>query len=274
LTLDKHLKNKNNQDTLAEKRRTADPLALKAPGLFQLALEARAPLELWSSILSSPFLSQVQKGDGQPVVVFPGLAAWDFSTYPMRRFFEHLGYPSYGWDQGLNAGPRDGVLAACRQRIIDIHAKHGRSVSLVGWSLGGLYAREMAKLLPGRVRQVVTLGSPFAGNVQATHAWRLFEVLSGHNSRDPQLHKRLRTAPNVPTTSIYSKSDGVVAWQCSVQSGGKQTENIEVSASHFGIGMNPCSLFALADRLAQPEGKWQAFHRGGFRSVFFGAGLQ
>jgi pimeloyl-ACP methyl ester carboxylesterase len=271
--LDQTLKTNIDENTASRSQAGADPLALKAPGLLHLALEARAPFELWASILSLPFLSQVQKGDGQPVVVFPGLAAGDLSTFPMRRFFDHLGYPSYGWDQGLNAGPRDGVLAACKQRIIDIHAKHGRAVSLVGWSLGGLYAREMAKLLPGRVRQVVTLGSPFAGNAQATHAWRIFEALSGHKATDPQLQKRLRTAPNVPTTSIYSKSDGVVAWQCSVQSGGKQTENIEVSASHFGIGMNPCSLFALADRLAQPEGSWQPFQRSGIRSVFFGTGL-
>lgn len=272
--MDRSLKISNGQSGLAESRRSKDPLALRAPGLLQFALEARAPFELWASVLSSPFLSRIQKGDGQPVVVFPGLAAGDFSTYPMRRFFEHLGYPSYGWDQGINAGPRDGVLAGCRQRIIDIHSKHGRAVSLVGWSLGGLYAREMAKLVTGRVRQVITLGSPFAGNAQATHAWRLFEALSGHKATDPQLQKRLRTAPNVPTTSIYSKSDGVVAWQCSVQSGGKQTENIEVSASHFGIGMNPCSLFALANRLAQPEGGWQPFHRNGIRSVFFGCGLK
>lgn len=259
---------RNAEDTQVKR----DPLALKAPGFLQLALEARAPFELWASILGFPILKQVQKGDGQPVVVFPGLAAGDLSTFPMRRFFDHLGYPSYGWEQGLNAGPRDGVLAACRQRIVDIHAKHGRPVSLVGWSLGGLYAREMAKLLPGRVRQVITLGSPFAGNARATHAWRLFEMLSGHHANDPQLQKRLRTAPNVPTTSIFSKSDGVVAWQCSVQSGGKQTENIEVLASHFGIGMNPCSLFALADRLAQPEGRWQPFQRSGMRSMFYGDG--
>lgn len=254
--------------------RKSDLLALKPPSLIQLALEARAPFELWASILSSPFLRKITKGDGQPVIVFPGLAAGDLSTFPMRQFFKHLGYPSYGWEQGLNAGPRDGVLAGCKQRIIEIYADHGRPVSLVGWSLGGLYAREMAKLLPGRVRQVVTLGSPFAGNAEATRAWRLFEALSGHKARDPKMHKRLRTAPNVPTTSIYSKSDGVVAWQCSVQSGGRQTENIEVSASHFGIGMNPCALFALADRLSQPEGNWQPFHRTGLRSVFFGSGLR
>jgi pimeloyl-ACP methyl ester carboxylesterase len=249
----------------------AEPEKLSAPGLLELALEARAPLEAWASVLLYPLLRQVKRGDAQPVLVFPGLAAGDLSTYPMRKFLTALGYPCYGWEQGLNAGPRDGVLAACKARVKSIYQQHGRKVSLVGWSLGGLYAREMAKMLPGMVRQVVTLGSPFAGTPQATNAWRLFEWLSGHVVDDPRLLKRLRTAPNVPTTSMYSKSDGIVAWQCSVQTPGRQTENIALSASHFGIGMNPMALYALADRLAQAEGQWKPFDRTGLRSFLFGS---
>jgi pimeloyl-ACP methyl ester carboxylesterase len=248
---------------------TDDQLALSAPSYWQLALEARAPLELWASVLSFPILRQCPRGDGHPVLVFPGLAAGDFSTFPMRRFLESLGYPTYGWMQGLNAGPRHGVLAGCKERIEELFEMHGRKLSLVGWSLGGLYAREMAKTLPGMVRQVITLGSPFTGNPHATNAWRLFELLCGHRVDDPLMQQRLREAPPVPTTSIYSKTDGIVAWQCSVQSPAQQTENIELSASHFGIGMNPLALYALADRLAQKEGAWKTFHRKGLRALFF-----
>ena len=247
----------------------AEPLSLRPPSLWHMALEARAPVELWASVLGLPILHQVPKGDGQPVLVFPGLLAGDSTTLLLRAYLKRLGYVPYGWKQGINAGPRHGVLAGCRERIEEIHAEHGRKVSLIGWSLGGLYAREMAKLMPAMVRQVITLGSPFAGNPQATHAWRLFEYFSGHSVSDPHLLERLRSAPPVPTTSIYSKTDGIVAWQCSVQAPAKQSENIEVNASHFGIGMNPLALFALADRLAQQQDKWQPFSRAGLRGMFF-----
>jgi pimeloyl-ACP methyl ester carboxylesterase len=247
----------------------SEALSLRPPSLWQLLLEGRAPVELWASILSLPLLRHAPKGDGQPVLIFPGLAAGDTTTLPLRFYLKRLGYTCYGWQQGLNAGPRHGVLAGCKERIEEIHAEHGRSVSLIGWSLGGLYAREMAKLLPGMVRQVITLGSPFAGHPHATHAWRVFEALSGHRANDPNLLERLREAPPLPTTSIYSKSDGVVAWQCSVQTAGRQTENIEVTSSHMGLGVNPLVLYALADRLAQKEGKWRPFSRRGLRGVFF-----
>jgi pimeloyl-ACP methyl ester carboxylesterase len=247
----------------------AEPLSLRPPRLWHMALEARAPMELWASVLSLPILHRVPKGDGQPVLVFPGLLAGDSTTLPLRAYLKRLGYVPYGWKQGINAGPRHGVLAGCRERIEELHAEHGRKVSLIGWSLGGLYAREMAKLMPAMVRQVITLGSPFAGNPQATHAWRIFEYFSGHRVSDPNLLERLRAAPPVPTTSIYSKTDGVVAWQCSVQAPAKQSENIEVSASHLGIGMNPLALFALADRLAQQQDKWKPFSRAGLRGMFF-----
>ncbi len=247
----------------------SEPLSLRPPSLWHMALEARAPAELWASVLSLPFLRQVPKGDGQPVLVFPGLLAGDSTTLLLRAYLKQLGYVPYGWKQGINVGPRHGVLAGCRERIEEIHTEYGRKVSLIGWSLGGLYAREMAKLMPTKVRQVVTLGSPFAGNPRATHAWRIFEYFSGHSARDPNLMERLRTAPPVPTTSIYSKTDGVVAWQCSVQAPAKQSENIEVSASHLGLGMNPLALFALADRLAQQQDKWKPFSRAGLRGMFY-----
>ena len=257
------------RERASAKARYPEPLSLRPPSLWTMALEARAPVELWATVLSLPLLAKLPKGDGQPVLVFPGLLAGDSTTLLLRAFLKHLGYVPFGWKQGINIGPRHGVLAGCRERIDEIHSEYGRKVSLIGWSLGGLYAREMAKLMPRTVRQVITLGSPFAGNPQATHAWRIFEYFSGHSATDPNLLERLRTAPPVPTTSIYSKTDGVVAWQCSVQAPAKQSENIEVSASHLGLGMNPLALFALADRLAQPQDKWKPFTREGLRGMFY-----
>jgi pimeloyl-ACP methyl ester carboxylesterase len=254
---------------VGSKAEYSEALSLRPPSLWQLLLEGRAPVELWASLLSLPILRHVPKGDGQPVLIFPGLAAGDATTLPLRFYLQRLGYVCYGWNQGVNAGPRHGVLAGCKERVEELFAEHGRKVSLIGWSLGGLYAREMAKLMPNMTRQVITLGSPFAGHPHATNAWRIFEFLSGHRANDPNLLERLREAPKVPTTSIYSKSDGVVAWQCSVQAGGPQTENIAVMASHLGLGVNPLVLYALADRLSQKEGKWKPFSRRGLRGVFF-----
>ena len=242
---------------------------VKAPGAFKLAMEGRAPLECGVALAAWPLLRMAPAGDGHSVIVFPGLAAGDFSTVVLRSFLAAQGYRTHGWDLGLNLGPREGVLRKSLERVRRLHDESGRKVSLVGWSLGGLYAREVAKLLPDATRLVITLGTPFTGNLRATNAWRLFQWISGHRIEDPALLRRLREAPPVPTTSIYSKSDGVVAWPLSLQQHGAEAENIEVQASHIGLGMHPAALYAIADRLAQPEGKWSPFHRDGWRRLLF-----
>ncbi|WP_307728208.1 alpha/beta fold hydrolase [Massilia sp. PAMC28688] len=232
-----------------------------APGLVRLALEMRAPWELGMALASWPFTRVAPRGDNHPVLVFPGLAAGDVTTLVIRRFLKDLGYPAHAWEQGLNFGPRPGVLEACMERITELRQEFGRPVSLVGWSLGGVYARELAKIMPGDVRQVITLGSPFAGSPRATNAWRVYQLVSGEREIDEERFASLRQRPSVPTTSIFSRTDGVVAWQCSVEEETDLSENIEVHASHVGMGANPSALYAIADRLAQPEGQWQRFDR-------------
>jgi len=236
---------------------------LRAPGLVRLALEWRAPWEYGTTLLAGPWLEQVPAGDGHPVLVFPGLMASDVSTKPLRRFLTRKGYVTYGWEHGSNLGPREGVLDHCMARVRELRRRHRRRISLIGWSLGGIYARELAKDFPRDVRQVITLGTPFTGHPKATNAWRLYELVTGHRIGAPEIHEPLRQPPPVPTTSIYSRTDGVVAWHCSVERGGARTENIEVEASHFGMGLNALAWYAIADRLAQPEGGWQPFDRRG-----------
>lgn len=234
-----------------------------------MLLEARAPLELAALVAASPWLRKLPRGDGHAVIVFPGLAANDFTTLPLRQFLDRLGYATHGWGQGFNFGPRVGVLGRCKQQLRQVFERSGEAVSLIGWSLGGIYARELAKELPEQTRCVITLGTPFTGHPRATNAWRLFEFLSGHDVHDPQVLAQVRTPPPVPTTSIYSRSDGVVAWQCSVNEPGPRCENIEVQASHCGMGLNPMVLYAIADRLAQAGGAWQPFDAAGARRWFF-----
>ena len=237
---------------------------LKAPSPFMLALEGRAPWEFGAAIASYPLLRQAPRGDGHSVIVFPGLAASDITTLPLRAFLAERGYAPLGWELRFNLGPREGVIERSIERVLQVYRKTRRKVSLIGWSLGGVYAREIAKAVPHAVRCVVTLGTPFTGHPKANNAWRIYKLASGHEIADSEF-ARVRGTPPVPTTSVFSRSDGIVAWQCCLQEQAARAESIEVQASHIGLGVNPATWFALADRLAQREGRWQAFHREGWR---------
>lgn len=202
-----------------------------------------------------------REGDGHPVVIFPGLASDKHAIAPLLGFCEGLGYAARDWGLGLNTGPKGDPndwlddLAAHVDGLVPGH----RRISLVGWSLGGIYAREVAKRLERRVRQVITIGTPFAGSPDQTNVGFIYRLLNGQKAViDEALSAQLRTAPNVPTTSIYSCSDGIVAWQACIQPEGRaDTENIRVDGSHCGLGWNNAVFNVLADRLRQPDGAWQ-----------------
>ncbi|MFZ4481869.1 MAG: alpha/beta hydrolase [Rhodoferax sp.] len=249
---------------MASKRK--DPVASHhlAPSRWLIAMEFRALWELGSVLPAWPFLRRAPSGDGHSVIVFPGLSASDGSTVPMRGFLDKLGYDISGWNQGFNFGPRAGVLQAAKQQVLDTFKVTGKKVSLIGWSLGGIYARELAKELPDCVRSVITMGTPFSGSHHSTNAWRLYELTSGRDIRAEVEQFDLPVAPPVPTTSIYSRTDGVVAWPASIQlpsRSNRLTENLEVIASHIGLGLNPSAWWAVQDRLSQPEGQWKPFER-------------
>jgi pimeloyl-ACP methyl ester carboxylesterase len=243
---------------------------LRPPSLLLLALEGtRAAWEFGATLATLPILHSAPRGDGHSVLIFPGLVASDLSTEPLRRYLQAQGYAAHEWGLGRNFGPRPGVLDACRDRIAKLRRESGRKVSLIGWSLGGVYAREMAKEMADDVRCVITLGTPFRGSPRATNAWRVYEVASGETI-DTVNREEIAKSPPVPTTSIFSRTDGVVAWQCSVERETELTENIEVEASHIGLGVHPAVLYAVADRLAQPEGAWKHFDRSScLRSLFY-----
>ncbi len=236
----------------------------RPPGPLLMALELRAPWELWSVIPCWPLLMRAPAGDGHPVIVFPGLSAGDGSTLPLRAYLQNLGYDVSGWNQGTNFGPRAGIMDTAVRQLQDTAEATGEPVSLVGWSLGGIYARELAKLLPQQVRCVITMGTPFSGSHTSTNAWRLYELTRGRAISQEIGQFDLPSPPPVPTTSIFSRTDGVVAWQASLQQPSRahpQTENIEVVASHLGLGMNPATWWAVADRLAQSPETWRPFER-------------
>ena len=236
--------------------------AIKPPSKLLFLAEGRAVWEAWATVALWPALQKAPRGDGHPVLVLPGLAASDASTTLLRRYLKNRGYDARGWGQGRNLGPRPGVEEGMTDLLHRMQAQSGRKVSLVGWSLGGVYARLLASKFPDMVRNVITLGSPIAGAPRATNAWRLYEKVSGDRADNEERWQHIRPTPAVPTTSIYSRTDGVVAWPCSIEKTGHQAENVEVlGGSHLGMGANPAVLYALADRLAQPEGQWKPFDR-------------
>jgi pimeloyl-ACP methyl ester carboxylesterase len=233
--------------------------------------EGRALIEWQSFYLLRGLMSKLPKGDGHPVIVFPGFVSSDVATRPMRSLFDRLGYSTYGWGLGRNLMVNQKREDKMRNLLNNVFKLEGRKVSLIGWSLGGVFAREIAKAHPELVRCVITLGSPIAGSRNQTNAKTLFEAING-DSKSLQANRiaKMNTPPPVPTTSIYTKTDGIVKWESSIQGGNfPRTENIQVPASHLGLGVNPLVMLAVADRLAQPEGKWQEFDRSGIKRLLF-----
>jgi hypothetical protein len=208
-------------------------------------------------------LRDVPRGDGHPVLVLPGFLAPEFSTAPLRSFLRDLCYDARSSHLGVNLGPSEKVSEKVQERLAHLHERHGRTVSLVGWSLGGIYARELARAHPERVRMVITMGTPFA-DVSATHAARFIPLRPEGKALNEahELRAALRRPLEVPTTSIYSKSDGIVHWQGCLQEEGPERENVEVHCSHTGMGFHPEVFRIVADRLALPEAHWRPFGRG------------
>jgi pimeloyl-ACP methyl ester carboxylesterase len=238
---------------------------LRPPNLGLMLAEVRGILEFNASLLLSPLLMRAPRGDGHPVLALPGFLASDLSMAPLRRYLGELGYDAHGWEMGRNTRGLIQMRTGLRERLSAIHATTGRKVSIVGWSLGGIYARDLALWAPEMVRSVITLGSPFAGDVRATNATRLYEAMSGEAvEEDSELRRSIAGDLPVPATSIYSRADGIVNWRTCLLRSSDTAENIEVYlASHTGLGVNAAALWAIADRLAQAEGQFSQFDRSG-----------
>ncbi len=242
----------------AEQETAAAGERSRRPRLGLLALEARALLELAALAPAYPFLRRAPRGDGHPVLVLPGFTAGDFSTGALRSFLRDRGYAAYGWKLGRNLGPTPEVIRGIAVRLDQLRKRHGRKVSLVGWSLGGIFARELARRFPHDVRLVITLASPFR-DILATNVPTGMRQRRNLTLPTDVFQQYLRAPIPVPMTAIFSKTDGIASWKGCVADPGPMTENIEVESSHLGIGHHPVVLLTIADRLAQPEGQWKPF---------------
>jgi pimeloyl-ACP methyl ester carboxylesterase len=238
---------------------------IKRPSPLLLLMESRALLELGAYFAFVPLLKTFEslpKGDGHPVLVLPGFIASDVSTTLLRNFLGDLGYEAFPWRLGRNLADYDQLEMLMNERVKWLRKRYLRKVSLIGWSLGGVYAREIARAMPNDIRQVITLGSPFRGIGKENNANWAYELIHGKSVRDidDELVKRVCTPPPVPTTAIFTRTDGIVNWETCVENPeGPITENIEVLGSHCGLGHNPMVLMHIAERLAQPEGEWQPY---------------
>ncbi|MBM6405318.1 hypothetical protein JQN72_13820 [Phycicoccus sp. CSK15P-2] len=234
-----------------------------APTLWATRREWRTALDLAASALATRDLDAWPRGDGHPVLVIPGFLAGPESTVFLRGHLRRLGHRTHDWRHGRNLGMSSTLADELEELLLELYDRYGRPVSLVGWSAGGIYAREMARALPHYTRQVITLGSPFTGHPAATRAWTMYRLLNRGTFTDDLFHPEAlaaRAAPlEVPTTSIYSRGDGIVSWRCCVADPAPRTENVEVGATHLGYGHHLETLRVVADRLAQPEGTWAPY---------------
>jgi len=235
------------------------------PSLFLFLTEAIRALIEWVRALFWITKYQVrQKGDGHPVLVLPGFMTSDISTKPMRRFINKNGYLSYGWELGTNLADIS-ELHILAKKIDAIYQKHGEKISLIGWSLGGVYARILAKEQPEKIRQVITLGSPFGGILEpnnATFTFNFVKWLKKYAEPPPAFFEELPKPPPLPCTAVFSKKDGIVPWQvCKEPLEDNIHQNIEVGSSHLGMGFHTDVLKIILDRLSFNRSNWQLFSK-------------
>ncbi len=239
--------------------------AVTSPHPSLLALEPmRASMELLASVGVGPLLRYLPRGDGHPVLVLSAFGTSDASTRPLRRRLRSSGYFVYGSKTGRMTG-ETGTLDRIAARLLEIRAKHDDApVSIIGWSLGGMYARELARSHPASVRQLILLGSPFRFRAQLGDRSVLTSLLGSAKIAklelgNLRLDEHQRPAIDVPVTCIYSRTDGIVSWPACAESPGPRRENIEIMGSHLGMTNNPAALIAIVDRLAQPVDRWRKF---------------
>ena len=230
-----------------------DSMNYQAPSRLATLLEVRAPFDWASLVFRAPQLASAPRGDGRPVMLLPGYRADEGSLRPLSRYLEYLGYETHDWGLGRNRGDVENDVVRVALRCSQIcEARDGQPVTLIGWSLGGVVARETARLHEREIREVITMGTPIVGGPKyTTVAARFAEIADLDLDKfEEEVHQRNLLGIRQPVTSIYSKSDGVVDWRASVDTYNPQALNLEVRSTHFGMGGNASIWLLIAEILA------------------------
>ncbi|HYN28257.1 MAG TPA: alpha/beta hydrolase [Dermatophilaceae bacterium] len=247
----------------------------KVPGFgLWLTEPVRGAADAALLVAATPWLAAARNGDGHGVLVLPGLLADDRSTKPLRAYLKRRGYYVRGWRLGRNIGPSAAILDGLPGGLEALADRTGGTVDVIGWSMGGIFARTLARDHPDLVRQVITLGSPFGvAHGHRTRADRTYDRLAPLHAHE---HERLPVRSSlaeplaVPSTSVYSRLDGIVSWRACLTEAGDTTQNVEVRCSHLGYGFDPATLWVVADRLSQSEGRWERFDPPRALRTFYG----
>ena len=236
-----------------------EPAKPLPPRLSQTLLGAAAHFVPLKPGTVNAAVKKAPRGDGHPVLVVPSFLRSDRHTAPLRRFLSGCGYVAYGWKLGVNLGPTAAALDGVERLLNEIYARHGRKVSLIGHSLGGVMARELAKKHPDKVRQLILVTSPVRLPT-ASPLEPVYKLLSRWHSLDANASiEHLNRPPSVPVTAIFTRNDGIVAWQSCLEIAGPQRESIAVRGSHGTMVRNKIAWRIIADRLAQAEGSWRPY---------------
>ena len=210
----------------------ADPA--KAPPRWRWALEFLALPKIHAAPLRAPVVVP-PFGRGRPVIVIPGMMSSDRATALLRRSLAKAGFSVEGWGQGMNTGAKVAQVARLEAQLCDLSARTGEKVVLIGWSLGGLFARVLAQRHPGQCALVLTLGSPFSGDRRANNAWRVYEALNDHTVDDPPFAEDPGAKPPVRTIAVWSRRDGIVAPRSAEGEAWQSDKRIEVPFKHFEL---------------------------------------
>ncbi len=186
----------------------------------------------------------------RPVMLLPGFGAHPVRMRRMLTALGGAGHSAHEWGLGFNLGPTPANFAFLLDRVSRLARSHGEPVVLVGWSLGGLFARELAKLRPEAVAGVVTMGTPFSGDRRANNAWRAYQFVTGHAVDEPPVPGDFAVKPPVPTIALWSPRDGIVAPRSACGWPGERDRAVALRCNHLGFASDPV---AIAEVLRQVD---------------------
>lgn len=221
---------------------------IKVPKTYQIALEVMGVVDVAKLLFQIPSFKNHPKGNGEPIIVLPGYATNDNITYPLRTYLNFIGYQAEGWELGFNHGIVSRLLRDFQKVLNKSYETFGKKIILLGWSLGGYIAREIARDNPDKVSKVISVGSPIFGGPKYTSLGNYYAEKQNidMDALEKEIDERYKIPITTPLLSIYSKSDNIVSWQASIDTFSPNAKNIEIEATHLGLILNPDVYFEIA----------------------------